>query len=116
MGTIALEGMHFYARHGYYEEEKVIGSKYSVDVYIKTDTASAAENDDIAKTVNYEKIFGIVKEEMQKRSRLLETLAHRILETVCHQHPGIQHLQVKVTKFNPPINGLVEKVSVSAEK
>ena len=42
MGKVSLEGMEFYARHGYYEEERVIGNKYSVDVTLDVDFSEAA--------------------------------------------------------------------------
>ncbi|RZK29989.1 MAG: dihydroneopterin aldolase, partial [Hymenobacter sp.] len=33
MGQIALEGLEFFAFHGYYDEEQKIGNKYGVDIY-----------------------------------------------------------------------------------
>ncbi|MDX5443432.1 MAG: dihydroneopterin aldolase, partial [Hymenobacteraceae bacterium] len=47
MGQIALEGMEFFAFHGFYDEEQKIGNKYGVDLYIKTDLHAAAESDDL---------------------------------------------------------------------
>ena len=35
MGQIALEGMEFFAFHGYYDEEQKIGNKYGIDLYIE---------------------------------------------------------------------------------
>ena len=54
MSQIALEGMRFYAYHGFYEEEQIIGNNYVIDVYIKTNFSEAAETDDLYKTINYE--------------------------------------------------------------
>ena len=42
MGQIALEGMEFFAFHGYYDEEQKIGNKYGVDLYIETNLNAAA--------------------------------------------------------------------------
>ena len=53
MQQISLEGMRFYAYHGVYEEEQIIGNYYTVDVYIHTDFSKASESDDIFETINY---------------------------------------------------------------
>ena len=37
MAVIALEGMRFFAYHGFYPEENIIGTNYVVDVYITAD-------------------------------------------------------------------------------
>ena len=37
MGKIAIEGMQFYAYHGYYKEERHLGGSYMVDVVIESD-------------------------------------------------------------------------------
>jgi len=34
--TIGLEGMEFFAYHGFYTEEQKIGTTFIVDVYIST--------------------------------------------------------------------------------
>jgi dihydroneopterin aldolase len=36
MGKITLEGLEFFAFHGYYDEEQKIGNKYGVDITIET--------------------------------------------------------------------------------
>ena len=64
MGKVSLEGMEFYARHGYYEEERVIGNKYSVDVTIEADLSEAAATDKLDGTINYERVYEIVSDVM----------------------------------------------------
>jgi hypothetical protein len=64
VGQIAIEGMQFYAHHGFYKEEQVIGGQYEVDVYMNTDIEGAATTDRLEMTVNYERVYGIVKEVM----------------------------------------------------
>jgi dihydroneopterin aldolase len=49
MGLIAVEGMQFYAHHGYHKEEQMLGGKYTVDVYLKTDFNEAAATDKLEK-------------------------------------------------------------------
>ena len=70
MAFISLEGMEFYAHHGYYEEERKIGSKYSVDVRLELDLGLAAREDKLEGTVDYEKVYELVSKVMSKEAAL----------------------------------------------
>lgn len=131
MFKIALEGMRFYAYHGFYAEEQVVGNEYQVDVYLETSVQKHARDafipeDDIQTTISYETIYHICKLEMKKPVRLLETLAQRILKKIKGQykdqqqemedsqdyHVVLQSVTVRVSKFNPPLGGRVERAYV----
>ena len=43
MSLIALEGMQFYAYHGVYDEEQIIGNNYVIDIYISTNYSKAIQ-------------------------------------------------------------------------
>jgi dihydroneopterin aldolase len=54
-----------------------------------------------------------VKEEMEKKSKLLENIAGRIINRIYDQFEGLEKVTVKVSKINPPMGGgRTEKVSV----
>ena len=111
-GVVALEGMEFYARHGYYEEERVIGNKYSVDVYITTDFTEAANEDKLDGTINYERVYEIVAEVMNIDALLLEHLAGKMIRSIKSEFPQASSVKVRVSKYNPPIKGLCHRASV----
>jgi 7,8-dihydroneopterin aldolase/epimerase/oxygenase len=115
MGQVSLEGMEFYARHGYYEEERIIGNKYSVDVTLDVDFSEAAIDDKLEGTVNYEKVYQIVSEVMSIDAKLLEHLAGKMIKALRENFPSVQKVAVKVSKYNPPIKGLCQKATVSLE-
>ena len=115
MGSIAVEGMKFFAHHGYYRDERITGNHFAVDVYVKTDFGTAAAKDDLDKTVNYEGIWKISKEVMSEASYLLEHVALRLHKAIAQQYPQIQHLRVRVTKYNPPLEGEVERTFVELD-
>ena len=75
MNQIALEGMAFYAHHGYYTEERKRGNNYVVDVYIDYDMESAADSDHLSDAINYERVYAICEEEMGKPRHLIESVA-----------------------------------------
>lgn len=116
MGTIELEGMHFYAYHGFFESERIAGNEFLVDVLIKTDCSLAANSDNLEDALNYQAVFDLVKEEMQIKSHLLEHVAKRIIDALYREFPASQHIKVKVSKLNPPMGGQVEKASITLER
>jgi len=113
MSIISLEGMEFFAHHGCFEEEQIIGTKFIVDFYYESDTAEAEETDDLDVTINYQSVYQIIKKEMQVKSKLLEHLARRILDAVRNRYPGIVDAEIKISKINPPLGGQVEKVCIA---
>lgn len=115
MGKVSLEGMEFYARHGYYEEERVVGNKYSVDVTLEVDFSEASSEDKLEGTVNYEKVYEIVSHVMSQEANLLEHLAGKILQSLKGGFSEINHAQVRVSKYNPPIKGLCRRAVVELE-
>ncbi|MCW3083144.1 MAG: dihydroneopterin aldolase [Bacteroidetes bacterium] len=112
MNTILVEGINIYAHHGCLEEEGRIGCNYVVDVTMETDFTEAAKTDDLTKTIDYVIVYNIVKAEMAIRSKLIEHVGQRIVDTLKKEFAAIKVLSVKVSKINPPMHGHVDKVSV----
>lgn len=115
MTTIALEGMQFFANHGYYEEEQDTHSYFIVDVYVQIGDRNMKEvtmTDELTGTVNYELIYEICKMEMKKRSRLIETLAQRIYNRLKIQFPFATKIELRLSKKNPPLAGVVDRAYV----
>lgn len=102
---ISLENICFHASHGVMEQEKTVGGDFVVSVRVSYPTAKAMQSDDINDTLNYATLYKIIKEEMQKPSRLLEHVAGRIAENIFSAFPLADKLSVKITKQNPPIGG-----------
>jgi dihydroneopterin aldolase len=116
MGRIALEGLDFHAYHGVYPHERESGNWFEVDIAVETDFSKAALDDDLGETVNYETLFRIVKEEMEKPSKLLETVAGKIVDDVMREFPSITLVEFKISKLNPPIGGKCKRSTVSLVK
>ncbi len=116
MGRIRIEDMEFYAFHGHYREEQIVGNHFLVDVTIDTDTAVASESDDLKDTINYQKAYLIIKREMEIKSHLLEHIAKRILDALYSELPGIEKATVRVSKMNPVMGGRIGRVSVEVTR
>lgn len=115
MAKIALEGMEFYAYHGFYAEEQIIGGKYIVDVYVEAQVTKAAVKDDLSQTVNYESIYHICQREMRKKSKLIENVAERISMGIKHQFGFLREIKVRVRKLSPPLPGQVHSSYVEVD-
>ena len=110
MGKILLEEMEFFAYHGCYKEEQIIGTRFSVDLIVETDTLKAEENDHLHDTVSYVHLYQIVKKEMEIKSHLLEHVARRIMNSIQNQFPMITSIVLTIYKINPPVGGKMEQV------
>ncbi|MEI7501040.1 MAG: dihydroneopterin aldolase [Bacteroidota bacterium] len=111
MSTILLEGMEFFAFHGCFKEEQIIGTKFIVDLYIDVETTMAENSDHLKDTVDYVGVYRCVKTEMGKKSHLLEHVAGRIVESVKNEFPTINAIDLKLAKINPPLGGKMLQVS-----
>lgn len=112
MGLIQIENMEFYSFHGHYREERIVGNKFLVDITIETDMSIAAQSDNLKDALNYQRIYEIVKIQMDMKSHLLEHIAGRILDAVYAEMKGIMKATVKVSKMNPPMGGKIGSVSI----
>ena len=116
MGVIEIEGMKFYAYHGHFEAEQIIGNEFLVNIKLKTDCKKAALSDDLNDALNYQSVYDIIKREMTQNSKLLEHLANRILDALYFKFTQIKKAKLKISKINPPMGGEIEKVSVTLSR
>jgi dihydroneopterin aldolase len=118
MALISIEGMEFFAYHGCFKEEQIIGTRFLVDIHFETDTSEAEHSDNLKETVNYQSVFQVIKEEMGIKSRLLEHVSRRIVDRLFNEFPTIENIQLKLSKMNPPIGGKIQNVgfSLSSER
>ena len=112
LGKVSLEGLEFHAYHGVYPHERSSGNKFEVDILVDTHFANSAFHDELSGTINYEDLYAIVKDEMEKPSKLLETVGHAITTRVLGTFQEALSVEVKISKFNPPIGGVCRKASV----
>ena len=112
---IELKSMKFYAHHGVFQQETKVGNLFVVDLVITANINKAVETDDLNDTVNYAAIYSLVKQEMDKPSKLLEHVAGRIIKTLKGHFSQIQHVSIKLAKLNPPFGGDVYSAAVILE-
>jgi len=115
MSIISIEGMEFFAYHGCFKEEQLIGTKFNIDLFLTVDTSVAEGSDKLQDTVNYQEVFQLVKNEMQVTSKLLEHVGRRILDRVKLSFPQVENATIKIRKLNPPLGGQMDFVSITLD-
>ena len=112
MALIKLEGISFYAHHGYYTHEQMRGNNYLIDVSVETDIEPSALHDDLHLTVNYEAIYNICAEVMSHPCKLIETVAYRIAHEIKKSFPQLGSIEIVVHKMGPELGGPVHSAQV----
>jgi len=105
---VELVNMEFYAHHGHFKEEQIIGNKFIVNFSAETDVITPGLTDDLKDALNYQELYDLISEEMAITSKLLEHVAGRILARVKITYPQVKWAQVSISKLNPPVGGKVE--------
>jgi dihydroneopterin aldolase len=112
--TIHLHSLRFFSYHGLHEEEKIAGGTFEVNADIKMKTSDKIE--EISQTLDYCKVYDVIKAFMNQPTPLLETLAQRIVDSIHELDDRIVDVSLTVTKCNPPIIGFSGNVGVSLQK
>ena len=110
---IILEGMEFHAFHGVMEEEKKIGGKYVVNLYVSVPDESGAD-DNINSTINYQSLYKIIENVLlrEKNANLIENLAHSIIRDIYRGFTNVINVKMVLYKYNPPIGGKIERAGI----
>ena len=116
MAKLFVEGIECYAHHGCLKEETIIGQRYLVTVVFDADLKEAIDSDSLNNTFDYVLVKDIVIEEMNQPSKLIEHAAGRILKALLHKFNTADDITVTVIKFNPPVNGYVERTAIEISK
>lgn len=110
---ITLTGLRAFGYHGVLDHEKAQGQTFVVDVDITTDFAAAVASDNVADTVNYGVIAGLVVQTVAKtRFDLIESLADRLCRDILDV-PRVLAVSVTVHKPSAPIDAEFADVSVT---
>ena len=113
---IELENMKFYAYHGHFEIEQKVGNHFLVNLLVETGAMAAAHSDRLRDALDYQRLYQLVKGEMEVPSHLLEHVANRIADKISVEFPAVQRMKVKISKMNPPMGGEMQQVSVTLER
>jgi dihydroneopterin aldolase len=117
MDKIFVAGLEIEAKHGYYNEERNRGNRFRFDIWVSADLTSAAEGDDLDRTIDYAAIADVVRKTAAGPSaKLVETLADRIVKGVFERFASAFSVKLRVAKLNPPGIDGAESAGVEVER
>ena len=113
---IAVRGISAHAHHGVYDWERERGQTFRIDAVLELDTAPAAAEDDLARTVNYaalaQQLHTVLTGEPVD---LLETLAQRLADT-CLADPLVDAVEITVHKPEADLGVPFDDVAVTIRR
>ena len=117
MDVIRLRDITIFPRLGVAEIEKEWVQKITLDVELLVDLSRPAVTDDVAHTVDYEKVYCQILEIANTRKfHLIESLANEIAVSVLGVFAGVERVRVRVRKANLPFDANLNCVEVELER
>jgi dihydroneopterin aldolase len=114
--TIELQGLVVTGHHGYLEDERRVGQRFLVDLWVDVGEA-ATVSDRIEDTVDYRRLAGVVREVFGGPPRLLlEGLAGAVADRILERFPAVNRARVRVRKPDVVLEPAVEHAAVTVER
>ncbi|HOD18260.1 MAG TPA: dihydroneopterin aldolase [Candidatus Cloacimonadota bacterium] len=115
--TICLNDMVFYGFHGVFAEERTLGQRFIVSLELTTDDALDKEIRKLDDTVDYTKVYSLLKKIMETdQFYLLESVANIILDKVLAEFPLVKKAKVFIQKPSVAIQGILKSVELVMER
>lgn len=114
MYQIRMKNCAFFARHGVFDEEEMLGQRFYVDAVLTVDPGRALEDDSIENTVDYGVAFQVIEKIITGQRRfLIEALALEVGKALTQRYPQIARAEITVRKPNAPVPGVLDYVEVT---
>ncbi len=114
--SLKINDINLWAKVGVFDEERLTGQAFLLDITIWLDVEQASQTDEVAKSVDYS--LAVIN--VQKLSKTINcfTIEHfslkilDLLESVYGSFP----MEIILTKCSPPINGFNGSVSIKRNR
>lgn len=114
--TIELKGLVVFGHHGYLEEERRLGQRFLVDLWVDV-SEEATETDRIEDTVDYRRLAALVHEVFAGPERLLlEGLAGAVADGILERFSAVERARARVRKPDVVLDPPVEYAAVVVER
>lgn len=102
---ILLSDLRFFSKIGVFEQERLVGNEFIVDVELEVD-GSGYKMEDLSTSISYAEVYSELKDVMMMEWRLLESVGVYLSEHLKSRWPEILRGRVKIIKKAPPIPGI----------
>lgn len=114
-GTVEINGLRIFARHGVLPQERQVGNLFEVSAHLVYPMDRALEHDDLDGTLNYAEATEVITDVMSVPSALIEHVAMRIKNALTDRFPLIEGGSIRVAKITPPISAELDSVAIKIE-
>tara|TARA_B100000674_G_C37764514_1_gene879574 strand:+ start:465 stop:824 length:360 start_codon:yes stop_codon:yes gene_type:complete len=112
--AIKLENLEFFGYHGIYDNEKVDGQVFVINIYISMKNDFSTDN--IDSSIDYVKLYEFIKDSFNaKRFNLIESLAHKIINDLVSHFKIIDNINISIRKPSISIDGNKDFINVQLE-
>ena len=109
---IHLREVRLFCYHGVFEEEKILGGEFEVDLSVGFE-AKTFPVTNLDQTIDYTQLYQLVKDRMATPTPLLETLATEIALEIQQRYSEVAKIFVSIKKLYPPVNNFEGSMGVS---
>lgn len=110
---IFVRELEFLARHGVYEEERLEGRRFSVDMEVVLADESSTTSDNLSDTLDYREIASVILEVANGESHdLVEWLAAEMTRRIFERSGRVMSARVEIRKFATGVPGEPDCVGV----
>jgi dihydroneopterin aldolase len=114
--TIELRSLVVFGHHGYLEEERRLGQRFLVDLWVEVEETAAA-SDRIEDTVDYRRLAGLVREVFAGEEHLLlEGLAGSVTDGILERFSAAERVRTRVRKPDVVLDPPVDYAAVIVER
>ncbi|MDE5662100.1 MAG: dihydroneopterin aldolase [Muribaculaceae bacterium] len=114
-GSIKIEGLKIFARHGVLPQERTVGNMFEINATFHFPCSYAMRSDRVDLTINYADIVDIMKQEMAYPSKLLENVVYRMFQNLTIRFPQISGGSISLYKIQPPISAEIGRIGFTFE-
>lgn len=113
--TVSLSNVALFAYIGVFEQERLVGNEFHVDVDLSYPAPIKVNDSDLNTLISYADIYEMVKDIMAIPCQLIETKVQEISYMLRNRWPKVTSGRVKITKVTPPIPNFIGSASVEYE-
>lgn len=116
MDEIKIIDLEVFARHGVLSEEKSLGQKFFLSIFLSYDIKTAGRTDNIYDTINYADVAHFANNFMKENSyNLLEALAQNLAEAILLKFK-VDEIELEIKKPLAPIDLSFKNVSIKIKR
>jgi len=114
---IKLNKMVFFGYHGTFAEERKLGQRYIVDIMLETDATHDPDIIKLEDTVDYTKVFDLIKHVMETHSyHLIENCGNHVLDELFEQFEEVVFAEISIKKPSVAIKGSLDSAEIVMER